>query len=316
VAGVQVTFTQSGPGTLSGGSSSVQTTDASGKASVTLTTTSSDSGPGTVTATMSEFQTNCQQAAGPNNNPPAGNCADTAKYTVATPPPPPPGSGSLPAYRSGSGNFFRDSLTSGAPTSSFGFGNSGDVPLWGDWNGDGTPNIGVYRPSNRTFYLSNDNKTAAIVVTIGNSGDRPAAGDFNGDGTDSIALFRPGTGTWYITNNDHSVSSSFVYGAKGDVPLVGDWTKQGVSKVGVYRPSTGQFFRIGHAAIRYGNINDTPVVGDWDGDGTTTIGVVRGTTWFPSNNNSSAATSFTYGVAGARPFTWSQGVSPAAPTSS
>jgi len=153
-------------------------------------------------------------------------------------------------------------------------------------------------------------------VTIGNAGDLPAAGDFDGNGTDSIALFRPSTGQWFITNNDHSVASSFVYGTKGDRPLVGDWFGQGVSKVGVYRPSTGQFFRIGSAAIRFGNIGDTPTVGDWDGNGTTTIGVIRGTTWFVSNNNASAATSFSFGVTGARFFTWSKTVSSSAPTSS
>jgi len=316
VAGVQVTFTQSGPGTLSGGSSSVQTTDANGKASVTLNTASTDSGSGSVTATITTGSTQCGDKAGtPAGTTTDGNCADTAPYTVATPPPP-PAAGSLPAYRTGSGNFFRDSLTSGAPTSSFGFGNSGDVPLFGDWNGDGTPSIGVYRPSNRTFYLSNDNKTAAIVVTIGNTGDLPVAGDFDGNGTTSIGLFRPSTGTWYITNNDHSVASSFVYGTKGDRPIVGDWTGQGVSKAGVYRPSTATFYRIGHAGIRFGNVGDTGVVGDWDANGTTTIGVVRGTTWYVSNNNSSAATSFSYGTTGARFFTWSKTAGSSAPTSS
>jgi len=327
VPGVLVNFTKTGPGTFNGASSASATTNAQGNASVTLTTTSGDSGSGTVTADITDNSpftfNNCGMAAGQNDFGPdanaktAGNCTATSNYTVATAPPPPPSAGSLPATRSGSSNFFRGSLTTGVGNSSFGFGNKGDTPLWGDWDGDGTPSIGVYRPSNRTFYLANNNNTAvAIQVTIGNAGDLPAAGDFNGDGTDSIALFRPSTGTWYITNNDHSVAQSLRYGSNGDRPIVGDWTGQGVSKVGVYRPSTGQFFRIGHAGIRFGNVGDTPIVGDWDGNGTTTIGVVRGATWFVSNNNASAATSFTFGATGDRPFTWSNSVSPAAPTSS
>jgi len=328
VPNVTVNFTKTGPGSFNGASSASAVTNSQGTASVTLTTAASDSGSGTVTAdiTATSGFNQCGQPAGESttngtnhvadaNAKTAGNCTATDSYTVA-PPPPPPAAGSLPAYRSGSGNFFRDSLTSGAPTSSFGFGNSGDTPLWGDWNGDGTPSIGVYRPSNRTFYLSNDNKTAAIVVTIGNTGDLPVAGDFDGNGTTSIGLFRPSTGTWYITNNDHSVASSFVYGTKGDRPIVGDWTGQGVSKAGVYRPSTATFYRIGHAGIRFGNVGDTGVVGDWDANGTTTIGVVRGTTWYVSNNNSSAATSFSYGTTGARFFTWSKTAGSSAPTSS
>jgi len=325
---VQVQFSLSGPGTIGGGSSSFQVTDANGQASVTVSTTSTDSGSGTLTADIGQFNfNNCNQPAGSTTTggPPgpdanaktAGNCTATSTYKVTTAAPPPPSAASLPAERAGSRNNFRGSLTSGPANSSFGFGNSGDVPLWGDWDGDGTPSMGVYRPSNRTFYLANNANTGvAIQVTIGNAGDLPAAGDFNGDGTDSIALFRPSTGMWYITNNDHSVAQSFRYGSNGDRPLVGDWTGSGHSSVGVYRPSTGQFFRIGHAGIRFGNIGDTPIVGDWDGNGTTTIGVVRGATWYVSNNNSSAAASFTFGATGDRPFTWSSGVSPAAPTSS
>jgi len=335
VPNVQVVFTQSGPGTIGGGSSTAQLTDANGQASVTVSTASSDSGNGSVKADIGQGFTfnQCSAPAGQSYNfggpgapvlgpdpnaKTAGNCTATSTYKVETAPPPPATAQSMPAFRSGSRNNFRGSLTSGPANSSFGFGNAGDVPLWGDWNGDGTPSIGVYRPSNRTFYLANNANTAvAIQVTIGNGGDLPVAGDFNGDGTDSIGLFRPSTGMWYLTNNDHTVVQSIHYGSNGDRPIVGDWFGAGVSQIGVYRPSTGQFFRIGHAAVRFGNIGDTPIVGDWDGNGTTTFGVVRGgATWFVSNNNTSAAASFTFGATGDRPFTWSSGVSPAAPTSS
>ena len=33
------------------------------------------------------------------------------------------------------------------------YGNPNDVPITGDWNGSGKTQIGVYRPSNDTFYL-------------------------------------------------------------------------------------------------------------------------------------------------------------------
>ena len=310
-SGTSVTFTLTGQGTFTNGAvQQTVTTGPDGKARVAIQ--SSTIGSTTVKADLDPKQTNCSAS--------GGQCsASTTVVWAGSPSPSPspsPGSAnSLPAYRSGSHNYFRNSLNGGSPTSTIAFGNPGDVPLWGDWNGDGTPTIGVYRPSNRTFYLSNDNKTAAITVTIGNVGDRPASGDFNGDGTDSIALFRPSSGTWFITNNDHSVASHFVYGTKGDRPIVGDWTGQGVSKVGVYRPGTATFYRIGHSGIRFGNVGDHPIVGDWNGDGTTTIGIVRGTKWYVSNNNSTASTSFTYGVSGAQAFTWSHKVSPAAPTS-
>jgi len=280
-------------------------TDNNGKASFSFTCNQVSNQ--TVTVTVTD----------PNGNPVAPNKSTTIAFTSGSQPPPSNSASSLPAYRSGNSNNFRGSLTSGPATSSFGFGNSGDVPLWGDWNGDGTPSIGVYRPSNRTFYLGNNsNNAAAFTVTLGNAGDVPVAGDFNGDGTTTIGLFRPSNGHFYLTDNDHTVNQDIHYGQNGDRPLIGDWTGTGHSQVGVYRPSTGVFFRIGHAGIKFGNKGDTPIVGDWDGNGTTTIGVVRVTTWFVSNNNSTAATSFTFGATGARPFTWSTGASPAAPTSS
>lgn len=37
----------------------------------------------------------------------------------------------------------------------FGLGNISDIPLAGDWNGDGVDTVGVYRPPNATFYLTN-----------------------------------------------------------------------------------------------------------------------------------------------------------------
>ena len=39
----------------------------------------------------------------------------------------------------------------------FAFGQPGDQPVAGDWNGDGIDTIGVYRPSTGQFLLRNSN---------------------------------------------------------------------------------------------------------------------------------------------------------------
>ncbi|MGC5022551.1 FG-GAP repeat domain-containing protein, partial [Micromonospora sp. DT47] len=78
-----------------------------------------------------------------------------------------------------------------------------DVPISGDWNGDGVDTVGVFRPSNSTFYLRDTNSGVATSVFKfghGPSGDIPVAGDWNNDGKDTVGVFRPGNSTWYLTN--------------------------------------------------------------------------------------------------------------------
>ena len=79
----------------------------------------------------------------------------------------------------------------------------GDIPLVGDWNGDGVAKVGAFRPSDGVFYL-----------------------DFNGNGQ------------WDGCTTDRCLA----IGMNGDIPLVGDWTSAGPAKVGVYRPSNGTVY--------------------------------------------------------------------------
>jgi PKD repeat protein len=62
------------------------------------------------------------------------------------------------------------------------FGITEDIPVSGDWNHDGTTDIGVFRPSTRSFYLDADGNGVwnGIVVdrayNFGITGDNPVAG--------------------------------------------------------------------------------------------------------------------------------------------
>jgi hypothetical protein len=53
----------------------------------------------------------------------------------------------------------RNSNTDGIADFSFFYGNSGDVPFAGDWDGDDIDTMGLYRPSNGFIYLRNSNST-------------------------------------------------------------------------------------------------------------------------------------------------------------
>jgi transforming growth factor-beta-induced protein len=181
-------------------------------------------------------------------------------------------------------------------SSSFYFGNPGDIPLFGDWDGDSEMTPGVYRQSDGRIYLRNSNTQgiADRFFFFGNPGDVPIAGDWDGDGVDTISVFRPASNTFFIINelgaNGGGLGAadfSFTFGNPGDIPLAGDWDGDGVDGIAMYRSTTGEFFwrnalSTGPAdgSKYYGNPGDNPIAGDWDGDGDDEFGVQRGSTWY------------------------------------
>lgn len=83
--------------------------------------------------------------------------------------------------------------------------------------------IAVYRPSNATFYIDNDqNGIADKTVRFGDpNSDIPCVGDYNNDGADDVAIYRPSNSTWYIdTNLDGLADKIFPFGDPGDIPFL------------------------------------------------------------------------------------------------
>jgi C1A family cysteine protease len=163
--------------------------------------------------------------------------------------------------------------------------------------------IGVYRPSDSTFYLRNTNTSGSpdITARYGISGDLPVVGDWTGSGMKTIGVYRPNKATFYLRNTNSSGIGNITvrYGLTGDIPIAGDWTNKGYDSVGVYRPSNSIFFLrnsnttgIADIKARYGIPGDLPLVGDWTGKGYDSIGVYR-----PSNGKFYLRNSNTTGVA-------------------
>jgi uncharacterized delta-60 repeat protein len=216
------------------------------------------------------------------------------------------GSGSAGAFRPSTGFvFLRNTNDTGVADTQFFYGQASDVPVGGDWDGDGTDTVGIYRDG--TFFLRNSNSSgfADLQVPFGQPGDIPIAGDWNGDGIDTIGVVRGNQVFLRNSNTAGDADIQFNYGEAGDIFLAGDWDGDGIDTIGAYRPSNGfvylrNFNFSGFADIEffYGAAGDKPVVGDWNNDGVDTIGVVRGNRWLLRNSNTEgfAEIEFNYGL--------------------
>ena len=113
----------------------------------------------------------------------------------------------------------------GAADFSFEYGNPGDIPVAGDWDGNNTDTPGLRRPSDGFVYLRNSNDTgfADISYFYGDPGDLPVAGDWDDDGDDTFGLLRPATGTFFLknTNTTGVADASFALGGPGGLPVSG-----------------------------------------------------------------------------------------------
>ncbi|HEX3052491.1 MAG TPA: hypothetical protein VHP83_17650, partial [Aggregatilineaceae bacterium] len=165
-------------------------------------------------------------------------------------------------------------------------GMEGDIPIPGDYDGDGMDEFAVWRPQDHTFYVSLNNTDWAgnpvLIVKIDGAGEIPIKGNFDDDPADEMGVWRESDGVWTIaldnstqTNdpNDYLIVQT---GMQGDIPIAADYEGDGMDEIAVWRPVDGSYFINYHnvdwatcpldecVAVRTDVPNGTPVPGQFE----------------------------------------------------
>lgn len=109
--------------------------------------------------------------------------------------------------------------------------NTSDLPLQGDFDGDGRDDPATYRASTGEWrlWLSVNNFAAKNAIVWGGGIDIPVAADYDGDHKVDIAVYRPSTGVWHVLLSSTNMQSSLdlQWGNSSDRPLPIDYDGDG-----------------------------------------------------------------------------------------
>lgn len=225
-----------------------------------------------------------------------------------------------PAVVVGTSWRLRGSLSAGSASSTYDYGQPGDVPLMADWSGSGVKTAAVVRgvrhgpagESTLTWHIRQVEGSGLpdLVFEYGRPGDVPVVGDWNGDGVYTPGVVR---GNRWLLRNSNSAGPpdlEFTYGRVGDIPVPGRWTDSGITLPGVVRGTTWllrttQGGGAPTTTVEFGP-GGTPVVGDWQGSGRDRPGWFDAGTWRLRHTltSGSADQTFQFGPANATPLVW------------
>jgi hypothetical protein len=106
-----------------------------------------------------------------------------------------------------------------------------DVPVLGDFDGDGRNDPATYRPGSGEWRIwwSSMNFAPSNPVVWGVSTDLPMAADYDGDHKTDLAVYRPSTGRWRVllSSTNQQTSLDIQWGDADDRPMPIDYDNDG-----------------------------------------------------------------------------------------
>ena len=182
---------------------------------------------------------------------------------------------------------------------------AGDIPVEGDYDGDGKIDQAIWRSgSSNQWWIRRSSDGGTTVTTPWGStavGDTPVPMDYDGDGKTDLCVFRQPSGQWWILNSSTGGITVTSWGVLPgiDIPVPGDYDGDGKTDIAIFRQTTGEWWILkstgGFTVTTWGVLNgiDVPTPGDYDGDGKTDIAIWRSNTgqwWIIKSSNNGILT--------------------------